>query len=393
MRVLLLTDGIYPIVMGGMQKHSYYLAKFLSNKGIDLLVVHCTPDGDSIAEKELPEFQDFDLSRVQFIQREFPGGEDHFPGHYVRANKRYSTQIFEQLKEQLDQFDLIYCQGFTGWEFVQQAQAGRLNVPIAVNLHGYEMFQKAPSLQVKLSHYLLRGIAKKISIHADIVFSFGGMISEILGDMGVEEAKIIESPIGIESSWIKEGNLSMTNNPRKFVFVGRNERRKGIKELSEAIRQLIHEGRHKFEFHFIGDIAIEGRINAPQVIYHGKIVEEEKIQHILHASDVLVCPSYAEGMPTVIMEAMASGLAIMGTNVGAISKQIEQNGYLIEDAQVLKVKEALEAVIGLDEETLLRWKENSRRKVKNEFLWDKVIEHKIACFEKAIESYKHKVLY
>jgi hypothetical protein len=41
MKILLLTDGIFPFVMGGMQKHSYYLAKYLDKEVVDVTLAHC----------------------------------------------------------------------------------------------------------------------------------------------------------------------------------------------------------------------------------------------------------------------------------------------------------------------------------------------------------------
>ncbi len=40
MKVALVTDGIWPYVMGGMQKHSYYLCKYLAKKKIDVDLYH-----------------------------------------------------------------------------------------------------------------------------------------------------------------------------------------------------------------------------------------------------------------------------------------------------------------------------------------------------------------
>ena len=40
MRIALVTDGIYPYVMGGMQKHSYYLCKYLVKLGVEIDLYH-----------------------------------------------------------------------------------------------------------------------------------------------------------------------------------------------------------------------------------------------------------------------------------------------------------------------------------------------------------------
>ena len=60
-----------------------------------------------------------------------------------------------------------------------------------------------------------------------------------------------------------------------------------------------------------------------------KISAAEK-KDIFDSCDVLICPSYSEGMPNVILEAMARGLAIIATDVGAISEMVDStNGILM----------------------------------------------------------------
>jgi glycosyltransferase involved in cell wall biosynthesis len=387
MRILLLTDGIYPFVTGGMQKHSYYLAKFLTRMNVDVHLVHCSNDLNTIDVKEHPEFDDFNHEKITFKSYKFPS-QGMFIGHYVRENKRYSEMIYTDLKDQLDDFNLIYCQGFTGWSFIQKSNRNKINAPILSNLHGYEMYQKAPSFKVKFAHYLLRGIAKKVSCNSDFVFSFGGQITDILKQIGVKKEQIIESPIGIESSWLTKNHHQKGDVIRKFVFVGRNERRKGIQELTSALKHLLQKANVPFEFHFIGDIPEHIRIKSKSIIYHGKIIQEEKIQAILQSSDVLVCPSYSEGMPTVIMEAMASGLAIIATDVGATSQQITDNGWLIANSNASTIEKAIEIAVNSTDSEILELKQNSLKKVQKRFLWEKVIEHKRTTFEDAIKKFK-----
>ena len=260
MKVLLLTDGVYPYVLGGMQKHSYYLAKYLNKIGVEVDIFHCLYKGD-LPENELdrPEYADFDPELISFKAHKFPEG-GKLPGHYVRANKAYSFALYREVRDRLEEYDLIYAQGFTAWEFIRGKQKGEFNVPIFVNLHGYEMFQRPPSTLVKLKLQLLKGIARDISVGADFVFSFGGQITELLLREGVQRDQIIECPIGIESDWLREEINPTGNGPRRFVFIGRYERRKGIEELSAILKALIAEDKTGFEFHFIGPIPNEHRI-------------------------------------------------------------------------------------------------------------------------------------
>ena len=117
MKVLLITDGIYPLVMGGMQKHSYYIAKFLSKMDVEVFIVHCEDKATSKKDSEVEEFADFNKERVSFKRYVF-SSLDKFPGHYVRESKRYSKTIYNDIKCQLHKYDLIYCKGFTGWKFI-----------------------------------------------------------------------------------------------------------------------------------------------------------------------------------------------------------------------------------------------------------------------------------
>ena len=98
----------------------------------------------------------------------------------------------------------------------------------------------------------------------------------------------------------------------------------------------------------------------------------------LNADDVLVCPSYSEGMPNVIMEGMARGLAIIATDVGAVNLMVDQfNGVLISEDIIEHLKKALISFSTIDLKELILKKKNSITKVKDNFTWEKVIEKTI----------------
>ena len=102
------------------------------------------------------------------------------------------------------------------------------NAKVGVKFHGYEMFQHAPNFKTKLQFCMLRPFVKFLNINADFVFSYGGKITNIK-NLGIPKRKIIEIPSGISQKWlIKDLNFNK-NSPLKFLFIGRNERRKGYK--------------------------------------------------------------------------------------------------------------------------------------------------------------------
>ena len=91
--------------------------------------------------------------------------------------------------------------------------------------------------------------------------------------------------------------------------------------------------------------------------------------------DILVCPSYSEGMPTVILEAMARGCAIIATNVGANCTMIgNRNGWLIDGDIKYDLKKSLVEALSFPRDKLLNMKKESVNIVSKNFMWEKVIE-------------------
>ena len=380
MRIALLTDGIYPYVMGGMQRHSFYLCKYLAAAGIDIDLYHFNQSNLDI--NSLSVFSEEEKKHIRSFIVDFPKGNGA-PGHYLRSSYRYSCQLFDRMmKNPLP--DMIYAKGFTGWKPVQERASGKLKIPVGINFHGYEMFQPAPSFLVRLQQILLfRGPVTYISKNADAVFSYGGKVSTLIQGIGVKQERIVEIPTGIEESWLP-GNPLKVNPTRRFIFLGRYERRKGIEELNVALRKLLLK-KTPFEFHFVGPIPEDKKIKDSRIIYHGTVRDNDKMRGLLQSSDFLVCPSHSEGMPNVIMEGMASGCAIIATDVGAVALMVDkENGLLMPSTELNALDSWIEKGLDSSDDTLLHWKTASVRKVKEQFLWKYIAAMHIREFEKVL---------
>lgn len=384
MNILFLTDGIYPFQLGGMQKHSLLLVKMLAKANQTIEVVHCGGK-DYSSESFSALFTIEEQSKIQETYVKFPK-TDPFPGHYIRENKAYSKNAYFELEDRIKTFDLIYAQGFTGWHFIKEKHRKQFNCPIFVNFHGLEMYQTAPSLMVMAEYTLLKNSVKWNLRNADYVYSFGGQIDRILTTLGIHENRVIQQSNGIERSWLNR-QPKQVGAVKRFIFVGRAERRKGIEELTKVLTKLLKEER-EFEFSFVGPIPDKLKILAPSISYLGEIRDPKELKEILDDHDCLVCPSHAEGMPTVILEAMACGLAIIGTDVGAVSRLISGNGILIEAPDPKLLMAAFDELINQNAEVWTAMKSKSVEKVENEFLWDRVGDQKLRQFEAAYSKSK-----
>lgn len=128
-----------------------------------------------------------------------------------------------------------------------------------------------------------------------------------------------------------------------FVFLGRLVRDKGVAELVDAFR-AVHDVDARSRLVLVGDYEDE---SLPRAVHHA-IVAHPAILHVgwcqdvrpmYAAADVLVLPSYREGMPNVVLEAAAMALPVVATDINGSNEVVVdgENGLLVaaKDADAL----------------------------------------------------------
>jgi glycosyltransferase involved in cell wall biosynthesis len=368
-KVALITDGITPFVIGGMQRHSYNIAKYLAKSGIQVELYHCVP-AETTEEQIKSVFEEDERPYIKHHLIKFP---KHFPlpGHYLRENYEYSAHIYRSIRKIKD-IDIIIAKGFTAWHLLKQKEKGELLPPVIIKFHGYEMFQTAFGIKEKLKQYLLKGPVQWNVLKADKVWSYGGKITQIIESLGVPKNKIVAFPACIEAEDLRDQGTVTVNDKLKFVYLGRYERRKGIEEWHQVIESQTKQSVNA-EFHFIGDIPDSLRLSGQNIFYHGVVKEKKQIFALLDQMDVLVTPSFSEGMPNVILEGMARGLAVIATNVGAVSEMVnDEVGVLIHDISELNLElnKSLSYLLKLDKSVLTKLKKNAINKVNSKFIYN-----------------------
>lgn len=151
---------------------------------------------------------------------------------------------------------------------------------------------------------------------------------------------------------------------RTFLFLGALIQRKGVVDLLEAVKQMKNRDVSNFHVLIAGSGAEENQLkeyaeqNGLQsyVDFLGWITKEQK-PSLLEKADVLVLPSYNEGLPIAILEAMSYALPIISTDVGSIAEAVQEavNGFLIAPGDVNALTDAM---VKLTVNTKL-WKEES----------------------------------
>lgn len=139
----------------------------------------------------------------------------------------------------------------------------------------------------------------------------------------------------------------------RFTTIGYIEYRKGQDILVEAVKSLNPNIRQKAEFYFVGQNTsrmaqevMEETKDIPEVIVTGP-VSREVIDRILSKSDILVCPSREDPMPTVAAEAMMHGVPCLLSDAAGTAKYISdrKDGFVFQSENVKQLGELLEQCI------------------------------------------------
>ena len=322
-KVCFCTDGVYPLMMGGMQKYSRLLCEALADySDIELYVLH--PHGNA---------KIFLDDRIKEI---FITGID-VNKNYLLESYKYSKRIYNALQDL--QPDVVYSQGFSVW--YKASEFGRR---LIINPHGLEPYQSL-DFKNKLLAMPFRLIFNRLFNQSAFVISLGGRLSEILTKVVKTPSKIIEIPNAI--------NLPANRTERNFdkvvfkgLFLARFAHNKGINILFDAIHELELLGiSDKFEFMLGGKGPLYEYYKKRQKSYTVRLlgyVEDECIPDLYEQADFFVFPTLYEGMPTVVLEAMSYGLPVIVSDVGATRLLVnDQNGKIIKAGSVSELVNAL----------------------------------------------------
>lgn len=378
MKIALITDGIHPFVLGGMQKHSYYLAKNFAALGVFVTVYHC-PNTQNPNYANV--FTAQELLFLNFIEIEFPVELNKIPGHYVRASKNYSKAIYNHFMEHNEAYDFIYAKGFTARSLLKNKS--EISCPIAVQLHGLEMFQKGGGAKQILEKELLKPITKNVLKAADHIFTYGGKIKEILLDNGIREEQIVLQHGAADEIWLQP-MPKKTIEKNNFLFVGRFEFRKAHHIINAAIGNI----KGDFVINMVGEVPEDQQLEHPKINYMGNKNPQE-ILELMAESTFLLIPSLAEGFPTIIVEAMAQGLIPLATKVGAVEEIVNHNnGLLFLPGDTEDLEKSIKKALSLPAEERARLSQNARKQVEINFNWHKTAQTLLKDIESCIDNWK-----
>jgi len=180
-------------------------------------------------------------------------------------------------------------------------------------------------------------------------------------------------------------------NDRDLIgYIGRISHEKGIFELLKAIPMILKKTDENLSFLIIGDgkekLKIKKLILANDLENHVKLIDwlpNETVPTYLNKLKLLILPTkHAEGLPTIILEAMACGTPVLTTNIGGVPDVIKNKitGFLMDTNNEIDITENVLTI--LKEHDLEKVSENSVEFIEKNFTfkmalkrWSSILKH------------------
>jgi alpha-1,6-mannosyltransferase len=191
-----------------------------------------------------------------------------------------------------------------------------------------------------------------------------------LADMGVTQA--LHQPLGIDSAVFHpnrrretlRAELGLPESTRLLVYAGRFTADKKLPLLIDAVAKL------GAPYHLL---LVGGGAPLPrhaQLSFMPFKRDQRQLAGVLASCDLLVHPGDCETFGLIVLEAMACGLPVVGTNGGGVAELVDDDtGILARPNDVASLAAAIEAVYGRD---MARLGANARRKAQEQYDWSQV---------------------
>lgn len=370
---------------GGMERQAWRLARELAKKGIKITIITS-------------------IFVTKFILKDIPWKrevKDEVRVYRVPLKQwKYFTSIIFYLISLLLMFSLrkkfgvIYGVQLYSYGAIASLAGKLLHKPVAVKIAcgGYcgdiSMFSKLP----------LGWLAKRFAKWADAYVSLSKQIESELKDAGFDRGEIVYIPNGVDTSVFhpaesieekKQLRCSLLLPDKKIVaFVGRLDPQKRADLLIEVFKE-VHRLFNSTYLVIIGDGQERKKLEEmadENILIKGVV---SNVAEYLRASDLLVLPSLAEGMSNVILEAMATGLAVITTNVSSNPDIIDNgiNGILLDTDDKSGFKENIMRIL-TDESFADKIGQRAHKKVVEKFSIEIITESYAELFESLINKKK-----
>ena len=287
-------------------------------------------------------------------------------------------QLIRDFKPDLLLSSWAYPEGSVGTHI-----ARKLGIPAFVKVHGNDINVAAQQASVQKQ---ITAWGKKVSGVASVSADLKRKMQKI----GIPASKIHVIYNGIDHQRFHPLPRSLARNflklddSRIILFVGNLKKEKGCLDLLDAFIALASKHLN-LRLYIAGTGAMKKAIEQrrTQSELEDRIcllgnVDHAALNHWYNAADLVCLPSYNEGVPNVLLEAMACGTPVVATNVGGIPEIVTvDTGILLESGDIQALSQSIDTALRHN------WDSEKIHRYAMKFSWDKNIRQMLDMFNNA----------
>ena len=338
MKILMLNYEFPPIGGGGGHANLCLLKEFSGMDDLQIDVLTSAPE---------PGFNSYQLADNITI---YKVGIHKKNPHYWRKVEVLewlfrARSVYRGLKSATD-YDLVHS--FFGFPTAFLCYRDYMHTPYIISLRGSDV--PGYNVRLGLDYMLLSGLFKKIWRNASAVVANSKGLAELANKfMPQLDIEIISN--GVYADQFSPSNTKRPFDPVRLLTVCRLISRKRIDILIEAAAKLKKDG-----VNVRLSIAGEGNLSdglkgiaescgvENEVNFLGRVSAED-MPGVYRDNDIFVMSSAHEGMSNAMLEAIASGLAIVTTRCEGVEELIENNGIVVETADAKAISKAVAEIV------------------------------------------------
>jgi len=378
MKVLMLTDYFYPLVGGGVEKVILELSKKLVDSGNEVCVLTL----NTTNLKKIENFQGIQIIRVKAYDLT----------KIIGLQSAISLNLWSESKKLIKEFqpDIVHLHNrFFFTTLIGIFLRKRFHFPTVITIHlGTIEYLKG------IKGYFIKKIEKLmirlINNNSNVVTAVSYSVKDNGIKLGININKCIVIPNGVDLSFFKM-KRTFRSKPRKIIFIGRLLANKGPHILVKSAKLIIKK-IPDVQFFIVGDGPLRGNIEqyckknnlTKNIKFLGKV---EDIREIMKEGDVYVRPSYLDGMPLGVLEAMAAELPVIATNIAGTVEIIQhgKTGHLIRAGNVQELADAIIELL-MNPSYMEKIAKNGLKFIQSKYDWADISTEYKKCYEEILSK-------
>ncbi|MBU0712518.1 glycosyltransferase family 4 protein [bacterium] len=335
MQKILLLNYEFPPLGGGAGNATYYLLKeFAGNHNIKIDLV--TSSSDRYKEECFSE-----NIRIYFLDI---GKRENIHYQSYKDLLSYSWKAFWFarkliIKAKKEGSPYQKCHAFFGIPCGYIAM--KLGLPYIVSLRGSDVPFYNKRFK-KLDKWVFKRMSKKIWNRAEAVVAN----SQGLKDLALKTAQNQSVDIiynGVDTNEFAPRSTGQKTDKFTVLYVGRLIERKGVQYLLEAFNKLNKKKDAKLVLVGAGNLAknLKNKYQKDDIQFLGALPHKD-LAKVYQQADVFVLPSFNEGMSNTVLEALASGLAVIVTDTGGTKELVKNTDCIVQKKSAESIFRVLE---------------------------------------------------